>query len=511
MSSSPSFFKKSIIGVLFFIFTVVWFSTLNTPILTSHFFRQAQTAQTAQVFVEEGFNFFHPKTRFFGKPGITALEFPIYQGMMGFLSKSTGVSLVTAGRFLSLLSALILVLSLTGILSLTLQKAPTTSPKTQSADPALVATVFTVLFSPLVMGISQWVSIELFNSAMGASALYFFISSLFGSGSRLKNVSYAILFLVCACVSLLLKPTVVVASLGLYAWACILSFKKNKVSKKLLLLVLLSLLSGAIAGLWHHWANLLNTAAKNPFALGGHLGWYFADFKNATISQGLVLAGRIFFYLIGPGTLLLIGYIKLFLKPTSQSTKSEKEKKAWIWAAGASAGFYLFLFPNLNLHHNYYQLPLILPVSILIGQFCLAHWPKPLKPGFISALLLVVILNTWVSQSRLMKNDIDLFKLVTYLQSQTEAGGNKIEIPVLAPNQALHAAIAFYIDRYVLPFEPSSELVAIRTTNPETIAVCDQSSNPNCENKVVSFWPNCYDHFLRFGQYSVCRPMAKPN
>src|SRR5258708_1773589 len=83
----------------------------NEPLLSSHSFRQAETAQVAQIFLLEGWTPFVTHFRWVGEPGIVILEFPAYQSLIAGATRLTSLSLETTGRIFSWLSALALALA----------------------------------------------------------------------------------------------------------------------------------------------------------------------------------------------------------------------------------------------------------------------------------------------------------------------------------------------------------------------------------------------------------------
>ncbi len=73
----------------------------NASLLDRTQFRQTQTAMTAQWMQKEGFHLAYPLP-VFGPPWSVPLEFPLYQWLVARLSGATGISLVAAGRALSI-------------------------------------------------------------------------------------------------------------------------------------------------------------------------------------------------------------------------------------------------------------------------------------------------------------------------------------------------------------------------------------------------------------------------
>src|SRR4051812_19575220 len=85
-----------------------WYLSFGKPLLSSHCDRQMQTADTAKVFVQEGWHPLLPVLRYFGKPGYAVMECPIYQSLAAGLCAVTKISMDASGRLISLLSAIAL-------------------------------------------------------------------------------------------------------------------------------------------------------------------------------------------------------------------------------------------------------------------------------------------------------------------------------------------------------------------------------------------------------------------
>jgi len=74
---------------------------VGNPILERHAFRQAQTALTAQMFLEHGFRLAY-ETPVLGEPWSIPMEFPLYQAIVALLTFVTGAGITVVGRLVSL-------------------------------------------------------------------------------------------------------------------------------------------------------------------------------------------------------------------------------------------------------------------------------------------------------------------------------------------------------------------------------------------------------------------------
>lgn len=133
----------------------------DIPGLSGHEFRQTQTAISIWAMMEDGFRMDY-STPVLGKPWAVPFEFPIYQGLVYFLTTHSHLDLVFAGRLVSLLafylgaSAFVLLLRRLGL----------------SLGAALIGAL-PVFFAPVHILYSRAVLIE--STAFAASAWFLYL------------------------------------------------------------------------------------------------------------------------------------------------------------------------------------------------------------------------------------------------------------------------------------------------------------------------------------------------
>lgn len=132
------------------------------------------------------------------------------------------------------------------------------------------------LSSPLLLGMSQWVTIELMNGALGIWALVFFVRCLQASKTKRRDRALSALGLgLTAAASLALKPVVIFALLPAFGFLAVQALRGSRQPLKALAWgVLPSLAAGVVALAWHRHAAHVNDSVQNPFALQSNLSWY---------------------------------------------------------------------------------------------------------------------------------------------------------------------------------------------------------------------------------------------
>lgn len=163
MTSAATSRFSSALALLVLVLAVgwhAWWASRNwhSLLLAGHEFRQAQTALSIQAMATDGFRLDY-STPVLGKPWSIPFEFPVYQGIVHVLARATGLDVIAAGRWTSLvafylgLPALVWLLRRTGL-------SPTAA--------ALATTP--VLFAPVYLLYSRAVLIE--STALAASAWF---------------------------------------------------------------------------------------------------------------------------------------------------------------------------------------------------------------------------------------------------------------------------------------------------------------------------------------------------
>lgn len=315
-----------------------------------HYFRQTQTLGTVVTFWRDGIDLLRPVIISFGKPGILVLEFPLYQAIAAVLYKVVAPNVMYA-RMVSIAASLAMAYFVYKIARLFYDRR----------EP-LYAAAF-ALFTPLGIYYGRATMLDVFQVALGTA--FFYYAAAYILERRWYRLALAMLVGSCAFV---VKPPY---ALPLLVPLLYLYFKTYGIRIK----------PGAIAALvvpvalmfaWQRYANAANThynAGKFPYEqlkqsiqvkIWPPNEWYFG-----TIAQRLDpgyyvrLAGR-----VGIGILAGVGAI-----PFVAGVFARIEKRDYVclaWLASVLGSFLLFF--NLNIVHDYYQMPLLPIAAIFCGK-----------------------------------------------------------------------------------------------------------------------------------------------
>lgn len=334
--------KQYAIFYLMSFFILLRMINLLAPILGAQSWRQADTAAITRNFFENGYNLFYPQVDWGGNTaGFVESEFPVYQFVIALFYKIFGIH-EFIGRLISIgFSAISLLLFYKIVLILINQKTAMWSAFIYSILPLNI--FYSRVFMPeplLIMSI--------------LSGIYFFIR--WTESSRISHFSLSLIFISIAC---LIKIPTLYIGLPL----AFLSYKKYgwKAIKKPLLLfysgfILISLF------LWYSHAHQIFIDTGLSFGIWGYgsdkwgnwdfiFTWEFINgvfFKNIA-EKHLTWIGFIF---------CSIGLIKFY-----------KDKMYGFFYSWIAAGFiYLIIVAKGNYFHDYYQLPITIPLTVFIGS-----------------------------------------------------------------------------------------------------------------------------------------------
>lgn len=464
---------------LLFILTLIGIFT--TPLTNSHYFRQAQTAQGAQIFLEEGWNPFAPKLRFTGRPGYNFLEFPIYQSLTSFVSAGTGLDVVYAGRLLSLLSAVAFVFACLRILQLLDGRFRILQWKF-----ALL-----LLSSPLLFASMQWVNIETLNIALAAWSFYLALEWL----HKKPRIAALARLLACSALSISLKPTAIFAISPLFLWVWLQLFKNDR--RKSVHLALTLACGAALGFAWVVFAEYSNRKYSAEFRVGAQPMHYFGLNLNAAFFSRL--AGRVTLYVLGPATALWCGY-KL-LTGLRRNDAGAMQFRAFLFSI-AGPLLYLSVFSHLNFIHNYYQLYIILPLFLSI--YFLGVLTSLLQGTKV--LLAVVVINVLVSYGTLIKPDRDLGHLMDYWKKSLPAGHHSKPILVISDIRDYVTLLSYSNHIYTehLEIDRLQALPVAEEKSP--VFICDSSRGHECLKKAQSLKPSCLAAGINIGRFWICGP-----
>jgi hypothetical protein len=441
-------------------------------------FRQTHTAQNAEMYNLVGWSPLRAYLRFAHKPGVNVLELPVYQGLEAGLARATQLTIDQSGKLLNVVFGLAYAAGIVALFRALVPAAAGTLPAF-----ALVAS------TPLLFAISQWVLVDLLACALAVWALVLFHAT--GRASR-KNVWAHAGLCAALALSFAIKPTVSVAAAPFYA-LMLWDGKRWRV-KPAARFACAAL--GVAAGLaWFWYGNLLNAR------LGGHYritdsAYYFGSYAFSPLWLGK-LAGRLVLYVLGPGTLVALA----FALTRARSSLRWRTTPLSI-ACVASFALYALAFLNLNVRHNYYQLPLLLPVGLALAAVVAAFARASRSAALVLAL--AVALNAGLALRNLLAVDRDLDSAIEALRHEIPSGIERPELTLVTDVDAAGPVLSYYLVRYVDGLPP--EDVAGKRLSSPWFAACDLSAGGECRRIVSKRAPECADRGKQLGRYWVCVP-----
>ena len=342
-------------GLLVFLI-VLRFLHMTSEVDDPHAWRQYDTKQYIEGYFYDDAAFLEPTVCWMGDHKTVVLEFPLPEYLIAQLFKVFGPKLIVARLFFLLFFVLTL-LYLYKALRLIFQGwVP-------------IFTVFIVGSVPLSLFYSRAIHIDFFVLALSMGLLYFTMKSI-----RNQNFTSLLIAFFCGSLGLLIKaPYVFYSALPILYFA----YSERK-TKWFLYRSPIFLLSGVILFLWVQYSNGMNATIPdwnfipnfNKFTDMSY--WYFGNLDQRLHWQNwFVIGTRIYNEILGvTGTFLL--FVGLFFTPKKSSYK-------WALALLLGTIIYALVFFNLNVIHNYYQLPFVICLSIFIAlglQWILDHLPS---------------------------------------------------------------------------------------------------------------------------------------
>lgn len=460
-----------------------WFLTVGKPLLSSHCDRQMQTADTAKIFTQEGWNPLRPKLRVFGKPGICLLEFPLYQTLVAGLSSGLRVSVPTAGRFLSVLSWIALC------------AAVLVGARVPSNRPLLFGFA---LSAPEVFGVSQWVTIELFNAALAAWAFLLF-ARLISSPTR-QSVGLIIAWAALMVASAMTKPTALFAIWPLFAYVLWWERRTSPVPREvyrrhfIVSAAVFVVTAAALVG-WSVYAERMNDAFHAGYRALGDTRHLMFNPEVMGPRGVLKILGRILSYILGPGTLMVLGFA--LVTSFGHLRERFRQERALLIACALCAFCYVLIFFGANYFHNYYQIPLFFPLFVAV----LLLLKEMRGPLFAGVAVIAILMNAGFGQKRLATNDSDWTKALPFLVAQIPGGFEKPELLVATNSPVATPATTFYTDRYIRSAPVASETLEAATAFEDALWVCDSAIDSTCR---VTFGKAACRQSAEFGRLWLC-------
>lgn len=342
-----------------------------------HDWRQADTAYYIWDFYQNGIDLLHPAVCWMGASDTVILEFPLPEAIVAQVQSWFGESMWLS-RLVFLLFFLLCTYYFYRIVELLLDE-----------QTALWATVI-YLALPLAQFYSRAIHIDFFAQAFAYATFYYAML-----GVKNRAVIQLILSASCAAVALLVKaPYLFFLALPVLVFA----YHAQALSwvLKHSLVYLPSLLAFVF---WQQHVYAINSAAPDwDYILhyrkfDQNASWYFGVFEQRL---------RLYFWKeIGLRIILEAGaLIPVLLLPWFWLREKEKASIHVLagWVVGL--GIYVLLFFNLNVFHNYYQIPFLGPVAIFTALALRELRKRFGNPIFVGVLSFCIIVCTAFAEQK---------------------------------------------------------------------------------------------------------------
>lgn len=349
--------------VLLLIFFLAHLPGITNPPLDLHSWRQTDTAAVARNFSEESANIFMPRIDMRAQySGVTGMEFPLYNALI-YISNTVFGFAHWHGRLISLLA------SCMGLSFFYL------FVKRRYNQATALVGVAALGLLPLWFYFSRNIQPDVLMVALSLGALYF--AQRFSETARRRDL---LLLLACFSLACLVKlPAVFIAPviLAVVGWRRIRqAISWQNVGWGVLILIAPSVLwyrqsayLSAHFGLGqYYYGDLSLKLSYELFRHGGLIGvlqFYVLPFKKGTF----------FFYVIA-----LFALIRIV---------GRRDWAPLIWAG--SVGAFLFIFGNKSFYHNYYSLPLMPALALILAIGAVWLYKIIAKESRWMAILLSVV------------------------------------------------------------------------------------------------------------------------
>lgn len=348
-----------------------------------HDWRQCDTANYIYDYYENGIDLLHPSVCWMGGHKTTILEFPLVEAIVAVLYKAFGPSLFWA-RLVFLAFFLGAAFYLYRIVRL-LGSAP-------------LAEVVALIYMAMPLGIfySRAIHIDFAATCMAHGMAFHFMLGL-----RRENLRHLLFGSLWGSLAFLTK-----APYAFFLAAPVLAFAINEQKLGYALRRFYCFLAPILLFLpWQHHVHQVNSAAPDWYFIPDYKkfvnkwGWYFGTWEMRGMGDlYVVLWERLRYEVLGSW-----GHLPMFVGLLLGMGKKGNNVMR-IWMIGAVA--YVFLFFNLNLVHNYYQIPLMAPAAFFLGLFLfeLGKWTGKWRLGVRTGLPLFLVVAFAVQSVRLSEN-----------------------------------------------------------------------------------------------------------
>lgn len=376
--------KKGYLGIFSSFYLLILIVICFRPVSGLHAFRQAQTNWPVKLWIENGFSPFNPQLPIKGI-GYTnwILEFPLYQWITYLIVKVTAFSVDSASRLQALIWAIVSVY----LFSKTLDRL--TRFNTNQIFLLLTFNPFFIYWS--TTGLIDWLAVGL-----GTISTYLYINSKTSAErSKYRTFIFQIASIFLFSAAFIVKPTHAIIA---YFVLCILSFVEFG-SKFIFINNHMKILVPALVFYvtWNRWVGSLY-GPSDPRSIWNvdksNLRGYFGfreqyeslfNFLQYILIRFLNSSFGLISFIVFAGTLIVI---------------SEHHKWKTLVLVVLSFG-YCSVFLNLNINHQYYQIPLLysLGAAFVLGVngFSKSFGSREMQNGALVLILIFHILSVGAS------------------------------------------------------------------------------------------------------------------
>ncbi len=362
--STPLWFTITIIGLI-----ALRCFHFDAYIDGPHTWRQCDTANYIWAFYQDGINLLAPSVCWMGGHKTLILEFPLPEAVVAIFYQLFSPDLIWARIVFTLFF-----LGAVRYLYLVVKQLV-------NVEVARVATVIYMAL-PLSIFYSRAIHIDFSAVFFAHAMLYYYLQGI--AQASFKKVVWGSIFGVLAFATK--APYAFFFALPLLYW--IFTHQRWRFFVKALPLFALPVLT-LVWWAWH--TQQVNAAAPDWEFIPGYRkftdnsGWYFGYWgQRFEIPHWITLRDRLVFEVVGiPGLVLML--VGLVWRTTKKATIF-----AVLWLVGVVA--YVLIFFNLNVIHNYYQIPLLAPAALFIAIAIvrLFNWlkNKHAMAGYAAAVVL---------------------------------------------------------------------------------------------------------------------------
>lgn len=390
------------LALLLIILASVRFVHLSSEIDLPHSWRQYDTKQYIDSYYFGEADFLAPSVCWMGGHKTLLLEFPLPEYLIAKLYSLFGPDILVARLFFLVffvISAFFLYKSLKLIF-------------TDSWIPEMATLIYGMM--PLSLFYSRAIHIDFFVLAFSTGFLYFMLRALLERRMLWMWIAWAL-----ACIGFVTKaPYIFFLTLPILVFAI-----QQKQFKWLLLRAWIFIVPVVLLYLWTNYTKEVNGRIPDWYYIPNfnrftHMWyWYFGIWEQRLMASNWLLLGeRLLTEIAG-----YIGVMVLVL-----GLAIGKKNQAWWWAISLFGGtiLYILIFFNLNLMHDYYQLPFTISLSVLIALgihelFRRIPWSKVRLAAMAILVLLVGLEGVYYAETTYYERDEDFEKVALEIRKNS--------------------------------------------------------------------------------------------